>query len=1076
MRLHPKNQHHTTPFNNTPVNANIFCFAALADKNQGTIYTDCTGNLPTRALDNQQLFFVAYHYDINYIFALPIQSTKGDDIIAAFRTIFDNLTRKGFAPTFNVTDNQAAAAIKKFVTSRDCAIQFVEPYNHRVNAAERAIQTFKNHFISGLCTTDISFPLQLWNHLAHQAEITCNLLRRSRLNPNISAYHQLHGHKYNWNAHPLAPPGTRALILNPPALRTSWGPRAIDAWYCGPAMDHYRCSNFYVPETRAMRITSTYELYPTHCSLPTVSPHEHTGIVFNELIRCIAPLPRANKRRMLTKIIHTITEMATTTKSYHAEPDLPWPANPQTSKGAEHHTSTNPTAPAQVFAAPHIHTRHTRANTPITPTVTPTPDPTPTPTTTPTHDAVTQPPRRSERIALLSPRLYSNMAIHHLTTEALNKDPLTFQPLCFAVIHPTTGESITKYTRLQNDPLLRDTWARAFGKEFGNLAQGDTATNTPGTDTIFVLTHEQIKQIPRDRTVTYTRIVVDYRPQKSDPNRVRLTAGGNLIDYPGELTTRTADLTTTKLLWNSVISTKDSRYMCLDIKNFYLGTPMARFEYMKIPIGVFPQATINQYNLNQHAHNGFIYLEVRKAIYGLPQAGILANQLLKQRLRPFGYFEVAHTPGLWKHITRPIQFTLTVDDFGVKYEGKEHADHLIEALSTHYALEQDWGGTLYCGISLKWDYIHRHVDISMPMYVEKLLARFEHTPPTKPQHSPHSAPSRQFGATAQIPVDHDLSPALPPDRIKRIQQIVGTVMYYARAVDITTLVALSSIAAEQAQATEKTEKHVHTLLDYLATHKNATVRYVASDMVLNIHSDASYLSEPRARSRLGGTYFMGSLPTDGKPIQINGPIQIHASICKFVVTSAAEAELGALFYNIQEGTILRLALEELGHPQPPTPVHCDNITAVGIANDTVKKQRSRAMEMRFFRVTDQVALGNFNVTWHPGQENLADYFTKHFEAKHHQAVRPWYLLMHNSPRILPRALAPSALKGCVGTLPHGYAKSVPLPHLRPDQTPVPQTHVRAQSHPSVAAAPQQRPKAPINRNTRSVDARRAVAS
>ncbi len=91
-------------------------------------------------------------------------------------------------------------------------------------------------------------------------------------------------------------------------------------------------------------------------------------------------------------------------------------------------------------------------------------------------------------------------------------------------------------------------------------------------------------------------------------------------------------------------------------------------------------------------------------------------------------------------------------------------------------------------------------------------------------------------------------------------------------------------------------------------------------------------------TQMQGTYFMGSLPKDGKPIQINGPIQIHASICKFVVTLAAEAELGALFYNIQEGTILRLALEELGHPQSPTPVHCDNITAVGIANDTVKKQ------------------------------------------------------------------------------------------------------------------------------------------
>ncbi len=98
----------------------------------------------------------------------------------------------------------------------------------------------------------------------------------------------------------------------------------------------------------------------------------------------------------------------------------------------------------------------------------------------------------------------------------------------------------------------------------------------------------------------------------------------------------------------------------------------------------------------------------------------------------------------------------------------------------------------------------------MPLYVEKLLARFEHKTPTKPQHSPHSAPPRHFGASAQIPVEHDSSPTLPPDRIKRIQQIVGT------------LVALSSIAAEQAQATKQTEKHVHTLLDYLATPNNAT--------------------------------------------------------------------------------------------------------------------------------------------------------------------------------------------------------------------------------------------------------------
>ena len=81
-------------------------------------------------------------------------------------------------------------------------------------------------------------------------------------------------------------------------------------------------------------------------------------------------------------------------------------------------------------------------------------------------------------------------------------------------------------------------------------------------------------------------------------------------------------------------------------KNFYLGTPIDRFEYMKMPLDLFPRTTVDQFNLTQHARNGFVYLEIQKAIYGLPQAGILANQLLRKGLRPHGYYEVAHTPGL----------------------------------------------------------------------------------------------------------------------------------------------------------------------------------------------------------------------------------------------------------------------------------------------------------------------------------------------------------------------------------------------------------------------------------------------
>ena len=1044
LKLRPMGHHSTRRPGTQPSDkhaaANMFCYAALADKQANTFYTDCTGNLPARSLDGQQLFFVAYAYDPNYIFAVPIKSTTTKDIMDAFAAVYNRLDTHGFKPTFAVADNQAATAIKAFMKSRDGQVQFVEPNNHRTNAAERAIQTFKNHFISGLCTTDANFPLQLWNHLAEQAEITCNILRRSRLNPTISAYHQLHGHKYNWNAHPLAPPGTRAVIHVSPTLRTAWGPRGVDAWYCGPALDHYRCHHFYVPDTRAMRISGTYELYPQHCHLPTLSQSQHLHQVIRELLRGILQLPR-HKRRIfflaIMEALHALTKKGAPKAGPYDDDSLPWP----TSKGdplpintpLQPHTSTNPTAPHSARAAPRLHMRQTRANTPPTNSPTTTQEPPSLPEVQPSappYEPQKQPiPRRSPRLALSTPQQYSNAA-----TAALTQPPdMHTTHFCAPVIHPVTGASINKYATLMRDNGLRDIWQRAFGKEFGNLAQGDDLTGTPGTNTIYVLSHEEIKNIPRDRTVTYVRIVIDYRPQKADPNRVRLTAGGNLIEYPYELTTRTADLTTAKILWNSTISTEGARYMCLDIKNFYLGTPMTRYEYMKMPLSVFPEHIVRQYKLDQHAKNGFVYIEIRKAIYGLPQAGILANQLLRRRLRPHGYYEVLHTPGLWKHTTRPTQFTLTVDDFGVKYIGRDNAIHLITALRKHYELKIDWEGKLYCGITLTWNYDKHYVDISMPKYVDKLLAKFDHTPHTRPQHSPHTAPPRSFGTDAQIPIPHDTLPILPADRICRIQQIVGTIMYYARAVDLTTLVALSSIASEQSKATSATENKAQQLLNYLRTHNNATIRYTASDMILNVHSDASYLSEPHARSRIGGVFFLGSQPVPNHPIKLNGPIHISANICKFVVASAAEAELGALFYNCQDAAVLRLTLEELGHMQPATPVHCDNSTAAAIANDTIKKQRSRAMEKNFFWVADQVARKNFTVTWHPGKENLADYFTKHFDAKHHQTVRPYYLHLNNSPTHLPRALAPSTLKGCVGTLPDGYARSAPLPRLQQDR-------------------------------------------
>ena len=134
----------------------------------------------------------------------------------------------------------------------------------------------------------------------------------------------------------------------------------------------------------------------------------------------------------------------------------------------------------------------------------------------------------------------------------------------------------------------------------------------------------------------------------------------------------------------------------------------------------------------------------------------------------------------------------------------------------------------------------------------------------------------------------------------------------------------------------------------MSWHPNVIIRYYAEYMILNIYSDASYLTAPKARSRAGGHYFLGSIPQDRKLIFLNGPIYSLCAILKCVASSAAEAELGALFLNAREAKIIRLILIELGHPQPPTPIHIDNTTVVGIVNNTIKRRRSRSMEMRYF--------------------------------------------------------------------------------------------------------------------------------
>jgi hypothetical protein len=195
------------------------------------------------------------------------------------------------------------------------------------------------------------------------------------------------------------------------------------------------------------------------------------------------------------------------------------------------------------------------------------------------------------------------------------KMPVDIEHYANLMVHPVTGRTISSYKKLMHDPATAEVWQTAFGKDFGGMVQGCNKTGQKRTNAMFVMTHDKIMHaLTAKNFFTYANPVVDYRPQKDDPHRIQITAGGNLIDYNNNASVCMADLNTSKLHWNSMVSMENARYMCLDIKNIYLTAALKYFKYMKIPLSLFPTWTIEQYNLNKLALDSWVYIKMRRAV------------------------------------------------------------------------------------------------------------------------------------------------------------------------------------------------------------------------------------------------------------------------------------------------------------------------------------------------------------------------------------------------------------------------------------------------------------------------------
>jgi hypothetical protein len=465
-------------------------------------YSDQTGKFPVQSSRGYNYVLILYDHDSNAILSKPLKTRQASEITKAWTSLHMRLQSNGFAPELHILDNECSEQLKQAFRKYDVQFQRVPPHSHRRNAAERAIQTWKNHFSSGLATCDPKFPLTEWDLLLPQADLTLNLLRSSRRYPRLSAYACIHG-PFDFNKSPLAPPGTRIVVHITPNQRPNMAPHGVDGWYVGPSTEHYRCHKCYIPSTFGVRDALTIDWFPHQVPFPKVTTDEYLKQTAEDMLTILedktsAPIPTLTYGADLTNAYIKIAQIL---KRATAPP-----------------VTTPDTPPATALRVP-ITSAPTASELRVQAPTMPKPPP-------PTMIRKTLGVKKAQPS---SPLAYQQLAqgathakyAHHIA--ALATSP------------PVAGKqgSLTKLL-LGSDGKI---WERSTANEWGRLLAHGIGKDRPqaeqiaGTGTLFFVNKSEI---PAGRKVTYANFICNIRPQKSETHHVRMTAGGDKLDYPGD--------------------------------------------------------------------------------------------------------------------------------------------------------------------------------------------------------------------------------------------------------------------------------------------------------------------------------------------------------------------------------------------------------------------------------------------------------------------------------------------------------------------------------------------------------------
>jgi hypothetical protein len=392
------------------------------------------------------------------------------------------------------------------------------------------------------------------------------------------------------------------------------------------------------------------------------------------------------------------------------------------------------------------------------------------------------------------------------------------------------------------------------------------------------------------------------------------------------------------------------------------------------------------------------YWQIDKALYGMPQAGLLFQKELTAHLKQYGYIMSSTTPCLYTNPLLNIKFLVWVDDFLVKFQRSDRAaiEHLIASLRTKYKLTVDWTASSYIGLDIHRDRLAQTLTISMDGYITRMQDELHLTRHANPK-SPILYVATKYTSNPQMEEVDDSSSATPA-QIKFLQVIVGKLLYYALAVDPSIAVAVNRLSMLQPHATQNTLVQAMRLIQHVLHYPNATITYRPSNMQLMCHSDASHDSEPGSRSRIAGVYIFGDTPFQGPdiPMQINGCVGFMSKQAPTVCAGAYESEYAALWGNVCFLESARQTCADLGHPQGPTVIVYDNTVAGALATTTCKPKRSKMVAKQYHWIQERISFGDYILEWRKGVNNLADFLTKAHPIHHFVSMVPFFVSFPSS--------------------------------------------------------------------------------